>query len=92
MARGPSRGFAEIALPRNLPAAHFRLEESGLVEMPNTETGRFELLGIYACGTHGSGGCCLPMFFFFSNGLGLGASVLVSVLLSLVLLYACSSG
>jgi hypothetical protein len=34
----------------------------------------------------------LPMFLFFSNGLGLAGSILVSVLLSLVLLYACSQG
>ena len=32
------------------------------------------------------------MFFFFSNGLGLGGSILLSVLVSLVLLYACSQG
>ena len=30
------------------------------------------------------------MFFFFSNRVGLAGSVLVSLLLSLVLLYACS--
>jgi hypothetical protein len=32
------------------------------------------------------------MFLFFSNGLGLAGSIVVSVLLSLVLLYACSHG
>jgi hypothetical protein len=32
------------------------------------------------------------MFFFFSNHVGLAGSILVSVLLSLVLLYACSGG
>jgi hypothetical protein len=30
------------------------------------------------------------MFFFFSNGLGLGASLLISLLVTLVLLYSCS--
>jgi hypothetical protein len=30
------------------------------------------------------------MFFFFSNRVGLLGSILVSVLLTLVLLYACS--
>jgi hypothetical protein len=30
------------------------------------------------------------MFLFFSNGIGLGASIASSVLLTLVLLYACS--
>jgi hypothetical protein len=30
------------------------------------------------------------MFLFFSNGIGLGASIAISVLLTLVLLYACS--
>jgi hypothetical protein len=34
----------------------------------------------------------IAMFLFFSNGLGLAGSILVSVLLSLVLLYACSHG
>jgi len=43
-------------------------------------------------GTHTLEWALVAMFFFFSNGLGLGASLLVSVLLSLVLLYACSAG
>ena len=30
------------------------------------------------------------MFFFFSNGLGLAGSMVISILLSLLLLYACS--
>ena len=30
------------------------------------------------------------MFFFFSNRMGLAGSILVSLLLSVVLLYACS--
>jgi len=30
------------------------------------------------------------LFFFFSNGLGLAGSILISILLSLLLLYACS--
>jgi hypothetical protein len=30
------------------------------------------------------------MFLFFSNGIGLGESIAVSVLLSFALLYACS--
>ena len=30
------------------------------------------------------------MFFFFSNGIGLVGSILISILLSLLLLYACS--
>jgi|tagenome__1003787_1003787.scaffolds.fasta_scaffold20891086_1 hypothetical protein len=30
------------------------------------------------------------MFFFFSNGLGLGGSILISLLVTLVLLYSCS--
>ena len=30
------------------------------------------------------------MFLFFSNGVGLFGSVAISILLSLVLLYACS--
>jgi hypothetical protein len=30
------------------------------------------------------------MFFFFSNRVGLGGSIFVSLLLSLLLLYACS--
>ena len=30
------------------------------------------------------------MFFFFSNGIGLAGSILISILLSLLLLYACS--
>jgi uncharacterized protein with PQ loop repeat len=34
----------------------------------------------------------IAMFVFFSNGLGLAGSILVSVLLSLVLLCACSHG
>jgi hypothetical protein len=29
-------------------------------------------------------------FFFFSNGLGIAGSILVSILLTLLLLYACS--
>jgi hypothetical protein len=32
------------------------------------------------------------MFFFFSNRVGLAGSILVSVVLSLALLYACSRG
>ena len=32
-----------------------------------------------------------PMFLFFSNGLGLFGSIAISVILSLLLLYACSS-
>jgi hypothetical protein len=32
----------------------------------------------------------IRMFLFFSNGIGLGASIAISVLLTLVLLYACS--
>jgi hypothetical protein len=31
------------------------------------------------------------MFLFFSNGLGLAGSIAVSLLLTLVLLYACST-
>jgi hypothetical protein len=34
----------------------------------------------------------IAMFLFFSNGLGLAGSIVISVLLSLVLLYACSHG
>jgi hypothetical protein len=30
------------------------------------------------------------MFLFFSNGIGLFGSIIVSVILSLLLLYACS--
>jgi hypothetical protein len=30
------------------------------------------------------------MFFFFSNGLGIAGSIIISILLSLLLLYACS--
>ena len=30
------------------------------------------------------------MFFFFSNGIGVAGSILISILLSLLLLYACS--
>jgi hypothetical protein len=30
------------------------------------------------------------MFLFFSNGIGLFGSIAISILLSLVLLYACS--
>jgi hypothetical protein len=30
------------------------------------------------------------MFFFYSNGVGIAGSIIVSVLLSLALLYACS--
>ncbi len=33
----------------------------------------------------------LGMFFFFSNAVGLAGSILVSVLLTLLLLYACST-
>jgi hypothetical protein len=32
----------------------------------------------------------VAMFLFFSNGVGVFGSVLVSILLTLVLLYACS--
>ena len=32
------------------------------------------------------------MFFFFSNSLGLIGSILISLVLTLVLLYACSGG
>lgn len=38
-----------------------------------------DTLGRWAC-----------MFFFFSNGLGLMGSIVISILLSLLLLYACS--
>jgi hypothetical protein len=31
------------------------------------------------------------MFFFFSSPTGLGGSILISLLLSLLLLYACSA-
>jgi len=31
------------------------------------------------------------MFLFFSNGIGLFGSIAISILLSLVLFYACSS-
>jgi hypothetical protein len=31
------------------------------------------------------------MFLFFSNGLGVAGSIMVSLLLTLVLLYACST-
>ena len=30
------------------------------------------------------------MFVFFSNGLGIAGSIIISILLSLLLLYACS--
>ena len=33
----------------------------------------------------------LGMFFFFSNAVGLASSILVSVLLTLLLLYACNA-
>jgi hypothetical protein len=36
------------------------------------------------------GGTLVGMFFFFSNRMGLAGSILVSLLLSVVLLYACS--
>ena len=35
-------------------------------------------------------GTLVGMFFFFSNRMGLAGSILVSLLLSVVLLYACS--
>jgi len=31
------------------------------------------------------------MFFFFSNGIGLAGSILVSIVVSALLLYSCSS-
>jgi hypothetical protein len=30
------------------------------------------------------------MFLFFSNGVGIAGSIIISILLSIVLLYACS--
>ena len=43
-------------------------------------------------GTASRNQALIVMFLFFSNGVGLAGSILVSVLLSVVLLYACSHG
>jgi hypothetical protein len=48
--------------------------------------------GLDAIGNRMLASALIAMFFFFSNGLGLAGSILVSVLLSIVLLYACSHG
>ena len=42
-------------------------------------------------GTLDAGARCAGMFFFFSSRAGIGGSILISLLLSLLLLYACSA-
>jgi hypothetical protein len=42
-------------------------------------------------GTLDAGARCAHMFFFFSSRAGIGGSILISLLLSLLLLYACSA-
>jgi hypothetical protein len=54
-----------------------------LTNKENTERSRRAGTNARTRGSH-------PMFFFFSNGLGIAGSIVVSVVVTLAPLYACS--